>query len=254
MLSSARAQASTEVWCAFGINYLAPAHAGTPSDELYDLAFENTSSAPVTHVMLDVMDEKRIYEIDVPLRHPQPVPARAATVYDPIAVHFTKPVTVRSAWIKAIGDDDGHAASCYPLAVGTTRHKTAEEDERARSDIKAIPHLSFLAGDGTPFITPDGCTQPFVDASAYDVVTPNVPFDGQMALRMAGEVTTLVRVDLAQDGELVNATVLRSSGIPPLDAAAVAAAKSTKYHPKKVNCIPFASTYTFRSSFSANAF
>lgn len=249
----ARARASTEVWCAFGVHYLAPAHSGVTADALYDLAFENASGATVTHVRLDLMDDARIYEIDVPLRNPRASGAAAMTAYDPIAVHFSKPLAIRNAWIKAIGDDDGHAASCYPFPAGITHYKTAEEDERTRAEVRSMPHLEFLAGDGTPFITPDGCTNPFVDASAYDVVTPGVPFEGRMALTMAREVTALIRVDLAQDGELVHASVLRSSGIPSLDAAALAAASATKYHPKKINCIPFASTYTFRSTFSADA-
>jgi len=250
----ARARASTEVWCAFGVHYLAPAHSDVAADDLYDLAFENASGATVTHVRLDLMDDTRIYEIDVPVRNPRKYSGEAAmTAYDPVAVHFSKPLAIRNAWIKAIGDDDGHAASCYPLPAGITHYKNAEEDERTRAEVRSMPHVEFLAGDGTPFITPDGCTNRFVDASAYDVVTPGVPFEGRMALTMAGEVTALIKVDLAQDGELVRATVLRSSGIPSLDAAALAAASATKYHPKKINCIPFASTYTFRSTFSANA-
>lgn len=240
-LAGANARASSQVWCSLSVRSIAPQNTQGQPDNVYVLTLQNENALAVTRAKISVMDDERIYEIAVPVR--EPVAHDGLSVYEPVAIHYAKPTTVRTAWITQISDDEGHTADCYPVA----RNAQAP----ANGDRSASARLDASPGDGLPFITPDACKQRYVDAQPVDLVVPVFPAVAKETMN-GGSATVLVRVDIAQSGQIVDAHVLSSAGVPSLDSATLEAAVQTTYRPKKVNCIPFASTYTFRATFAPN--
>jgi TonB family protein len=61
---------------------------------------------------------------------------------------------------------------------------------------------------------------------------------------------TSVKVDIDQAGAVVSTSVAKSSGIPMLDQAAVAAARASTFRPEIRDCAPIAGSYLFMVDFS----
>jgi len=91
------------------------------------------------------------------------------------------------------------------------------------------------------------CAQPNVDAHTRSVVEPDV--DTEDAAQGAGSEAQ-IRVDLADTGAVLAATVSRSTGNPRLDEAARLAALHSTYAPEIVDCKARAGSYLFRVDFT----
>lgn len=61
--------------------------------------------------------------------------------------------------------------------------------------------------------------------------------------------TVLVLISLSASGEVLAASVYRSSHNPLLDRAAIAAARASTYAPESVDCVPVSGTYLFQVDF-----
>ncbi len=61
--------------------------------------------------------------------------------------------------------------------------------------------------------------------------------------------TVIVAVTISPSGHATSAKVQRSSGNATIDNAVVAAARSSTYSPKLVNCAPVEGHYLFRADF-----
>jgi TonB family protein len=61
-----------------------------------------------------------------------------------------------------------------------------------------------------------------------------------------------VRVELDETSAVVQSRVVRSSGFAPLDASALAAARSATYRTQTFDCRPVASSFQFTVSFAGN--
>jgi len=91
------------------------------------------------------------------------------------------------------------------------------------------------------------CDVPFADPSVDHADTPSFP---PAALRAGAFGSISVRVDLDQTGKVTGATALGTTGNADLDAAAVASARKSTYHPARFACEPLRSTYTVNFDFS----
>jgi TonB family protein len=87
------------------------------------------------------------------------------------------------------------------------------------------------------------CNIPNRDALVAYAATPATPKD------VRAPVAVLVSVTVGADGSVVAARVVRSSKIADADAAALKAARDSKYLPKEVACEPMQATYLLTSVF-----
>lgn len=65
-----------------------------------------------------------------------------------------------------------------------------------------------------------------------------------------GPVTVLVETTIGPTGNLIAATIYKSSGSIAIDRAALLAARQSVYAPKFVNCVPTTGDYLYRAEFS----
>jgi TonB family protein len=95
-------------------------------------------------------------------------------------------------------------------------------------------------GLSTSCQTPDGPATPLV------AVVPEKPV---VAASMDLTGTTLVQVDLDASGEILDAHVMKSSGTPMLDRAAVASVKASTFRPEVRGCVAVAGSYLMEVDF-----
>jgi TonB family protein len=91
-----------------------------------------------------------------------------------------------------------------------------------------------------------GCKYPNADPEVTDPVRPDLP----RSQWPSHKVSAIVEVTVAPDGKAAAARIYRSSGDPNVDRAVLAAAETTKYSPKVVNCAPVRGSYLFRADFA----
>jgi len=243
------------VFCNPIIRYVTPATPNADTDTTYDMLVRSFGNVEVTNAKIAILEGNREYEMDVPVQYG----ARLAdedgwliTQFRPVALHFQKPVSLQAVWIESFTDDKGNSTECLPDAavplVPATDVRAKQVHEQLESYTRENPlPVAVSLQDGIPFITPDNCTNRYVEADLTQVVSPAErlnPFTARDA-----DVTVLIRINLKPDGELDSAVMQESSGDLGLDKAALTAAKQARYSPKKVNCIPFAGSYLFRAKF-----
>jgi len=90
------------------------------------------------------------------------------------------------------------------------------------------------------------------DVTVVKEMAPAVPGDAWAGRPTGTERTATVRVSVGPDGKLTGARIAESTGIPVMDAAALAAAQQSTYLPRMVNCRPVAGDAYFKVSFFHN--
>jgi TonB family protein len=85
------------------------------------------------------------------------------------------------------------------------------------------------------------------NAGVIHAAQPDYPAIAE-ELGMTGD-DTLVRVDLAADGSLQNASVLRTAGSAIFDQAALRATRQTEFRAERTGCEPVAGSYIYVVSF-----
>jgi protein TonB len=92
------------------------------------------------------------------------------------------------------------------------------------------------------------CTQPTAQATTVTAALaerPQIAEDRQMS------GTAYVQVNTDEAGNLMDASILKSSGEYVLDSAALQAAKESTFRPEVRNCVPVAGSYIFIVDFPA---
>jgi len=114
--------------------------------------------------------------------------------------------------------------------------------------IACAPLAATITPAGAQGLNVDNsCSVPNVQAStAYAAVADRPDVANEMHLTG----TTLVQVDLDASGNLVGATVAKSSGVGVLDRAALVAARASTFRPAIQNCAPTAGSYLFEVDFN----
>lgn len=147
-----------------------------------------------------------------------------------------------------------NAQTVHPIA-----HPPRLSTQHARGVAIAIPtgapdpiEPGVVNGDGTatdspaPTPTPKpSCSAPDVPARTTFVQSPVVPDDVS-----ENGVTAKIRVDLDSNGTVTGVSVYESAGSMPLDRAALAAARQSRYAPEERDCKNIAGSYLFTVDFS----
>lgn len=97
-----------------------------------------------------------------------------------------------------------------------------------------------------PTPTPRACAQPHADAVMTQGVEPEYP---EIARQQGAVGVTQVKVDLDPKGNVVGASVYKSSGSPILDREAMKAARASRYRAEVENCVAVGGSYLFRAEF-----
>jgi protein TonB len=110
----------------------------------------------------------------------------------------------------------------------------------------AVPATAAPPPTPTPEPKPQ-CAVPNADAAMKgepaDLEYPDIA-------REQGAVgTTVVKVTLDANGNVVDASVYKSAGNAALDQSAIKSAKATSYTPDIINCVKTAGSYLFRANF-----
>ena len=162
-----------------------------------------------------------------------------------------------SAWIESTGTTPDARLECpitRPYAAGAPAPidpRVVRETTTAQTSLRDSfsTKTPVLAATSFGRAQPAACAVPYAPARALQDVTPAAP-PGARAVHANG--IAIVRVELDETSAVVQARVVRSSGFAPLDAAALAAARSATYHTQIFDCRPVASSDQFTVSFAGN--
>lgn len=214
------------------------------------------------------------FKIDVPpvtlterVRHYTSVSAyftRTDFVSPVMYVRFPQAVTLSHTWVyTARTSDDGPfgwakqgQVTCDP--PGTAKATGPIGRFAARLDPKDLDALSdppaqrsfIAAAQRTAPLETGTCSDPFADATATDIVSPDYP----MALRGFSTRVLSSSIEVAIDaaGNVADAWVWGPSGAEAADAASLAAARATKYKAGRAYCRNVPGLYMFRVTFDPN--
>jgi len=106
----------------------------------------------------------------------------------------------------------------------------------------------MIPGPRFSTLPPPTCATPYRDATVTNAQMPDYP---AIARRLGNTGTVVVIVGLSTAGAVSSASVLVSSGSPYLDAAALEAARKSRYAPQIFRCEPISGHYLFRADFSS---
>jgi hypothetical protein len=142
-------------------------------------------------------------------------------------------------------------AGRFVLSAAGARRSEAKRDrsvERIGEEIRrGASEPSVSPGEAEP-LPPVDCKEPYRDAEAVHIVTPNTPLTARWDVASG---TSVIVVQLSESGAVLSAMVFRSSGRTDLDWAALGASRSSTYRPEVFRCVPIAGSYTFRADFES---
>ena len=116
--------------------------------------------------------------------------------------------------------------------------------------IAVMPLVATTAQAGAADLTPASpsiCDSRNAPASASYTASAETPTMAK-TLDLTGE--TLVQVNLDPTGAILDTIVAKSSGVPLLDRAALAAAQASSFQPEIRDCSPVAGSYLFVVDFT----
>ncbi len=137
--------------------------------------------------------------------------------------------------------------------VKTTSNQAGGSTENTVSQPKNGSQNGAPGGTGTaetsaPAATAKpACANPNVEATVTSPVQPDYP-ESAKDLGL-GAVSVEVEVTVGPSGNLVSASVYKSSNNMSIDQAALRAARQSTYSPKLINCSPATGNYLFRADF-----
>jgi TonB family protein len=176
-----------------------------------------------------------------------------------LTVVFPQAVAIRHVWVATARSRDDRffnwdargLVPCEPPDFAKSR--TPESDKVTRSPQAgdetpgpAPPPANAVAAVA-PF-SPPSCAKPFVSAIVADAVQPEFP--AILADQgISGVSISVIAIALDGHGKLIDAWVWASSGYPPMDDAALKAARRSKYTGATSYCLPVSAMYLFRADF-----
>lgn len=112
-----------------------------------------------------------------------------------------------------------------------------------------LPLLTVPAGAQTlgPNSTTNTCAEPNVQASTLVAQIPEIPSNLQATGLTSGRA--MVQVDIDAEGHVLNASVIKTSGVYGLDQAALRAARESTFKPQITNCAAVGGSYLFEVDF-----
>lgn len=182
---------------------------------------------------------------------------------------FASAITIRHAWVynaAATGDSFGWqtqgVVQCEP------RGAPSDEQQRhipnnAHGIFAPDPNdggLSALPSKTSLILVPNvskaleenaSCAQPFRDADVKKQAQPQFP-DGMTGMMNGGRATSSAMIAVNGDGSIAGAWLWASSGYAPLDAATLAAAKTSTYAGARAYCRAVPGIYRLNATFAPN--
>jgi hypothetical protein len=164
---------------------------------------------------------------------------------------------IAAAWVESTGTSPDARLECpitrpyasnAPAPIDPRVVRETTNAENALRDSFSTKTLVTTAASFGPAQAPS-CAQPYAPPHALQNVTPAAPA-GAKAVHANG--ITIVRVELDETSAVVASQVVRSSGFAPLDAVALAAARSATYHTETFDCRPVASSFQYTISVAGN--
>jgi TonB family protein len=178
-----------------------------------------------------------------------------------LSVTFPQALVIRHAWLafaRSQGDpyfgwDARGMVACTPPDFGTSAYppmgKTLRTPRATDPTPGPAPPTAIAAPAAAPFPAPT-CAHPFAVATVTYASQPLYP----SVLKnegFVGRAVSQIAVALDTNGKLVDAWVFASSGYPQFDAAAMDAARRSKYSAPISYCYAVKGTYLFRADFEA---
>ncbi|HVR46675.1 MAG TPA: energy transducer TonB [Candidatus Binatia bacterium] len=176
-----------------------------------------------------------------------------------LTVVFPQAVAIRHFWVataRSQGDrffdwDSRGVVTCEPPDFAKSKHPENVKVTRSpqagdETPAPAPPPANAVVGVA-PF-PPPSCVQPFISATVTDAVQPDFPAI-LVDQGLSGVAISIIAIALDEHGKLVDAWVWASSGCPPMDDAALKAARRSKYTGATSYCLPVSATYLFRADF-----
>lgn len=166
----------------------------------------------------------------------------------PLFVSFSKPLSVRYAWVDQIGMNGAapHPCPTNPFIVG------APSDEAVGSlpvpaMIYAINAFQFVSATFKMNLPPTDCKEPYRKAEIVKFDKRYVPsvWDTSAGLKTSGQA----RVYLDSDGKFAGFEILKSSGSVALDDLGKYHALNAQYRPAVFRCVPVVGTVDFTFSY-----
>lgn len=136
--------------------------------------------------------------------------------------------------------------------VHTTSNTAGGSTEATVAQPKSGSEQGAPGGTGNatsaPAATPKpACANPNVEATVTNPVQPDYP-ESAKDLGL-GAVSVDVEVVVGPSGNLISASVYKSSSNMSIDQAALRAARQSSYSPKLINCQPTTGNYLFKADF-----
>lgn len=183
---------------------------------------------------------------------------RATFESDPLYVRFPQPVTIKGGYVasatssgdQVLGWDAKGTVQCAPRAGFETRPTTGPKVDflktlNPRTDLDAMPSsnaaIAVAAITSAPGST--DCDVPFANATA-EAASPEYPVVPENRA-----ASVWVEVAVNADGTLADAWIYAPSGSRPFDAAALRAARLSKFKGGRVFCQAAGGDYLFHALF-----
>jgi TonB family protein len=138
--------------------------------------------------------------------------------------------------------ESGPSESQYNVKSGSQQGVPGGEATGAPAAAAAPPATATPA----PTPTRPACANPNANAVATDKVTPDMP---EIARQMGATGTAQVRVSLDATGKVTGVSIYKSTNNRALDAAAVDAARQSRYHAEIKDCVAVAGSYLYTVTF-----
>jgi len=147
-----------------------------------------------------------------------------------------------SVVVKVSIDPSGHIVKTDLLESSSNTHIDAAAMDAARHTTYYPTLVDCRPMAGTYAFRVDydfsGC---YRDATMVSAARPNIYPQGSRA--------ALILITINRDGSVKNASVAESSGDFEFDQEGLRVARTSKYSPKYLNCVPVEGTYSFRARF-----
>lgn len=171
----------------------------------------------------------------------------------PIVVRFARATRVDSAYVASLNDAPCIIRNPFVRSAlqGNTEAYGSDDGSVYPNWSKAWRTFLELAAAAPALPAPDAeavddpaCAQPYVTAHPTNAVTPvtpdHTPYDGRVVIALA----------IDTDGSLLGLRVEKSSRLPEVDAAAVDAARRSRFAPQIYRCDPVTGATLFDVRFS----
>jgi hypothetical protein len=233
----------------WGIRPLDPAGDGTSARWAVWLRTAPNVPAGLTNGVVSLVGDSERYDIPVTNFY---TPSTVTEDYlavraSPFVVRFRKPVKIILAYVASLnGNND--PGPCYHYS---TFAEPPKADTGTSSVVSAatLDYVRSVPPVDAPVPVPDPPLPNCVDDGkvTYPKATSSVNPHGKMNITAVGDLVTIVRMDLTDEGIIASAVISKSSGDSAFDRDVVISANASKYSGGQFHCRPAGGSYLFKA-------